>query len=126
MMRRGVGFSRALASAAVVAFALAGPPFSPTDAQVIGTGQNVVPVYEGWEQNADGTFNLVFGYFNRNWEEELDVPVGPDNILEPGGSDHGQPTHFLPQTQSVPLPRSGSEGFRQERSCLDADHARKD
>ena len=97
MMRRGVGVSRTLASAAVVAFALAGPPSSPTAAQVIGTGQNVVPVYEGWEQNADGTFNLVFGYFNRNWDEELDVPVGPDNILEPGGADQGQPTHFLPR-----------------------------
>ena len=61
------------------------------------TGQNVVPVYEGWEQNPDGSFNLLFGYFNRNWEEALDVPVGPDNNIEPGGSDQGQPTHFLPR-----------------------------
>jgi hypothetical protein len=38
-------------------------------------GQNIAPVYEGWEQNADGSFNLVFGYMNRNWEEEIDVPL---------------------------------------------------
>jgi hypothetical protein len=66
-------------------------------AQASRTGQNVTPVYEGWEKNPDGTFNLVFGYFNRNWEEEVDVPVGLDNKLEPGTADQGQPTHFLPR-----------------------------
>jgi hypothetical protein len=60
-------------------------------------GQNVAPVYEGWERNPDGSFNLVFGYFNRNWVEEIDVPVGPNNTLDPGGPDSGQPTHFLPR-----------------------------
>ena len=60
-------------------------------------GQNIAPVYEGWEQNADGSFNLVFGYFNRNWEEEIDLPVGAENAIEPGGPDQGQPTHFLPR-----------------------------
>jgi hypothetical protein len=71
--------------------------FPRTSAQVISTGQDVVPVFEGWEQNADGTFNLVFGYFNRNWEEEIDIPTGPGNGIEPGGPDQGQPTHFLPR-----------------------------
>lgn len=61
------------------------------------TGQNVVPVFEGWIPNADGTFSMVFGYFNRNWEEEPIVPVGPDNNIEPGGPDRGQPTYFLPR-----------------------------
>ena len=61
------------------------------------TGQEVVPAYEGWEQNPDGSFNLVFGYMNRNWEEELDIPVGPNNNVAPGGPDQGQPTHFLPR-----------------------------
>jgi hypothetical protein len=60
-------------------------------------GQNIAPVYEGWEQNADGSFNLVFGYMNRNWEEEIDVPLGPGNTIEPGGPDQGQPTHFFPR-----------------------------
>ncbi len=61
------------------------------------SGQNIAPVYEGWEQNADGSFNLVFGYMNRNWEEEIDVPLGAENSIEPGGPDRGQPTHFLPR-----------------------------
>ena len=61
------------------------------------SGQEVVPAYEGWEQNPDGSFNLVFGTLNRNWEEELHIPIGPDNRIEPGGPDHGQPTWFLPR-----------------------------
>ena len=60
-------------------------------------GQNVAPGYEGWEQNEDGSFNFLFGYLNRNWLEEVDVPVGPDNMISPGPADQGQPTHFLPR-----------------------------
>src|SRR5262245_12689348 len=63
------------------------------------TGQNVVPVFEGWEKNADGSFNMVFGYMNRNYEAQLDVPVGPDNTIEPGPADQGQPTHFYARRQ---------------------------
>lgn len=60
-------------------------------------GQNVSPAYEGWLENEDGTFTMVFGYMNRNWQEELDVPVGDDNFLSPGPEDQGQPTHFRPR-----------------------------
>ena len=63
------------------------------------SGQDVVPVYEGWLRNADGTFTFVFGYFNRNWKEEPVIPAGPDNKLEPGEPDRGQPTYFLPRRQ---------------------------
>ena len=66
-------------------------------AQTYSRGQNASPAFEGWEQNADGSFNFLFGYMNRNWEEEIDVPIGPDNNIEPGGPDQGQPTHFLPR-----------------------------
>jgi len=69
----------------------------PVSAQAPTRGQNVAVVYEGFETNADGSFNLLFGYYNRNWEEELDVPVGPDNSIQPGGPDQGQPTHFFPR-----------------------------
>ena len=57
------------------------------------SGQGVAPVYEGFDVNADGSFNMWFGYMNRNYEEELDIPVGDANTFEPGG-DRGQPTHF--------------------------------
>jgi hypothetical protein len=59
-------------------------------------GQNVVPVFEGWERNADGTFDMLFGYFNRNSQEIVDVPLGPDNKIDPAPADRGQPTHFFP------------------------------
>jgi hypothetical protein len=65
--------------------------------QSYSSGQNVSPAYEGWEQNADGSFNFLFGYMNRNWEEEIDVPIGSDNGIEPGGPDQGQPARFLPR-----------------------------
>ena len=57
------------------------------------SGQGVSPVYEGFDTNPDGSHNMWFGYMNRNYEEELDIPVGSDNSFEPGG-DRGQPTHF--------------------------------
>jgi hypothetical protein len=60
-------------------------------------GQNVSPAYEGWDKNSDGTFNLLFGYMNNNWEQQLDVPVGPQNGFSPLAADQGQPTHFLPR-----------------------------
>ena len=60
-------------------------------------GQNVSPAFEGWVANDDGTFNLVFGYMNRNWDEELDVAPGPENSFSPGAPDQGQPTRFLPR-----------------------------
>ena len=64
---------------------------------IYSRGQNVAPSFEGWEQNPDGTFNLVFGYMNRNMDEMLHIPVGPDNVLEPGNIDQGQPTYFMPR-----------------------------
>ncbi len=63
------------------------------------SGQGVTPAYEGWFRNADGSFTLLLGYFNRNLKQALDIPVGPDNRIEPGGPDRGQPTHFLPRRQ---------------------------
>ena len=58
-------------------------------------------MYEGWLRNSDGTFTFVFGYFNRNWKEDpVDSAPGPDNKLEPGDTDRGQPTYFLPRRQS--------------------------
>ena len=57
-------------------------------------GQDVSPTYDGWDRNADGSYTLHFGYFNRNTEEEFDVPVGPDNRFDLENGDQGQPTHF--------------------------------
>jgi len=81
---------------ALVALALTVTSHS-AGAQSYSSGQNASPAFEGWELNADGSFNFLFGYMNRNWEEELNVPVGPANNLTPGDPDQGQPTRFLPR-----------------------------
>jgi len=61
------------------------------------SGQTVTPAYEGWYRNADGTFSLSFGYLNRNAEEVVDVPIGPNNFITPGAENQGQPSEFQPR-----------------------------
>src|SRR5207237_8727307 len=61
------------------------------------SGQSVVPIYEGWERVPDGSFNMVFGYLNRNHVQELTLPVGAQNTFDPGPADRGQPTYFYPR-----------------------------
>ena len=68
-------------------------PLPPTSAK----GQTVTPSFEGWYQNPDGTYTLSFGYFNRNTEEVVEIPVGSNNYIEPGDANQGQPTKFLPR-----------------------------
>ena len=104
------------------------------------SGQRVFPAYEGWEEDDDGSRYFLFGYMNANWEEELDVPVGPDNfvvavtddatsggeseLFMPTMADQGQPTRFLPRRNRfvfrVPVP-DGVEG-----TALDTDDGRRD
>src|SRR5438046_156144 len=59
------------------------------------SGASITGAFEGWFKNADGTFSLLLGYFNRNTKQELDIPIGPNNRVDGGGPDQGQPTHFL-------------------------------
>jgi hypothetical protein len=66
----------------------------------LGTrNEAVFPYFEGWYPNDDGTMTIMLGYYNRNTDQTLDVPIGPNNRIEPGGPDRGQPTHFLPRRQ---------------------------
>jgi hypothetical protein len=73
-----------------------------------GFGASITGAYEGWFEHAGGRFFLV-GYLNRNFERAMDVPIGPENRIEPGGPDLGQPAHFLPGRQTgmflVPVPK---------------------
>ena len=57
-------------------------------------GASITPAFEGWYKNDDGSFSLLIGYFNRNSKEPLDIPIGPNNKIEPGDPDQGQPTYF--------------------------------
>ena len=63
------------------------------------TGEAIFPALEGWGPNKAGQNVILFGYFNRNRDQTLDIPVGPNNKIEPGGPDFGQPTHFQPGRQ---------------------------
>jgi hypothetical protein len=88
MIRFGLVFATAIATG----FAAATPL-----AQVQPSVNNVTPIYEGWVPNADGSFELHFGYINRDWKHSVSVPVGAENALSPGGPDLGQPTNFSPR-----------------------------
>jgi hypothetical protein len=89
--------TRSVVAIASSALLLAGTASPSVHAQIrYARGQDVSPTFDGWERNSDGTFTLYFGYFNRNSDEEFDVPLGPDNAVDPGG-DRGQPTHFYPE-----------------------------
>ena len=72
-------------------------------------GTSVTPAFEGWFYGRDGSLNLLVGYFNRNTKQEFDIPVGPNNRVEPGGPDMGQPTHFASGRQwgvfSIKVPK---------------------
>jgi hypothetical protein len=106
-----------------LAFALGLAATAGAQSLTYSKGQNVAPAYEGWEQAADGARYFVFGYMNRNWDEELDVPIGPENGFAIGGDrgagapgfsfDQGQPTHFLPRRNrfvfKVPVPAGFGE-----------------
>jgi hypothetical protein len=91
-------FATVAALAAGGAMVSAQGPLLPSTPK-LGFGASVTPAYDGWFDNPDGTHTFVIGYYNRNWSQEVDIPIGPDNHFEPGEPDRGQPTHFLPRRQ---------------------------
>ena len=83
-------------------------PLAAQPQQRFDSGQDVQPIYEGWQRRPDGGITLHFGYLNRNYREQPGIPVGPDNFFSPGEPDRGQPAYFYPRTHrfvfSVPAP----------------------
>jgi hypothetical protein len=90
-----VAFTFAIALVHAASAQISPPTYIPQEK--FARGQDVVPSYDGYLRNVDGTFTMVFGYMNRNYEEELIIPAGPDNKVESGLPDQGQPTYFLPR-----------------------------
>jgi hypothetical protein len=80
----------ALGASAGSATPLAAQGLAPASAR----GRTVTPAFEGWYPNKDGTFSISFGYYNRNSDEVIDIPVGPENFVSPGDANQGQPTRF--------------------------------
>jgi hypothetical protein len=89
------------------------PSSLPLSLSLRERGSSVTPAFEGWYKTKDGATALLVGYFNRNSKQEFDIPVGPNNRIEPGGPDLGQPTHFTPGRQwgifSIKLPKDFGE-----------------
>lgn len=87
---------------------------APAHAQDDPRDRNVAVAYEGYSTNEDGSYELWFGYYNRTWDREFDVPIGPDNQIEPYGPDGGQPSHFFPKRNqfvfSVRVPADFGDG----------------
>ena len=86
----------ARALAVIFSVALIAAPSTSGQLQY-ASGQSIAPEFAGWVANSDGSFDMVFGYMNRNYEEHPHVPIGPNNKFEPGEIDRGQPTYFLPR-----------------------------
>ena len=107
-----------IAAAAAVTAASAVPAqaqVNPRDVPIVSQpqqrfdgGQDIQPIFEGWTRNDDGSYLFHFGYLNRNYREQPNIPVGPDNYFSPGAEDRGQPTYFYPRTQryqfTAPMP----------------------
>jgi len=70
------------------------PSSLPLTAPIRERGTSVTPAFEGWYFDKDGSQHVLVGYFNRNTKQEFDIPAGPNNRIEPGPADQGQPTHF--------------------------------
>ncbi|MBL4581899.1 MAG: hypothetical protein JKY29_08785 [Gammaproteobacteria bacterium] len=75
------------------------------------SGQHTEVAYEGWRVDDSGAITFTFGYFNHNWEEELDIPIGENNRFTTGDPDRGQPTHFLPRRNRFTFDVPAPEGF---------------
>lgn len=102
-----------------IGIALAGAGWAQSGPQTLplepyhDAGQSITGAFEGWFPNADGSFSLLLGYYNRNLKESIEIPVGAANRIEPGGPDQGQPTHFLAGRQwgvfTVTVPKDFGE-----------------
>ena len=86
-------------------------------------GRSITGAYEGWYDNKDGSHVFLVGYYNRNLAQEVDIPIGPNNRIEPGGPDFGQPTHFLPGRQvgmfTVTVPKEFTQQQRLTWTIVD-------
>jgi len=105
--RSFVSFFVAVATAAV-AVASAQVPRDRPLAPVPPDGQRVAPFFDGFYANPDGTITLSFGYSNLNRERTIEIPLGPDNFIEPKEYDGRQPTSF----PVAPVSDAGGGGRR--------------
>ncbi len=92
-----LGFGLATAVLVVIQFTTPAYGTQRPLGSVSGGGETTTPVFEGWYENTDGTYSISFGYFNRNFEQHLEIPLGPNNFIEPAQHNGMQPTFFAPR-----------------------------
>jgi hypothetical protein len=90
-------FAGGLAIAVLLASAPLGGQSQRPLAPLPPGGLRVAPFFDGWYTNPDGSITFSFGYSNLN-QEEVEIPLGPDNFIEPKQYDGRQPTYFPPGT----------------------------
>lgn len=100
---RAVCAALLIASAWTIAVSSQGPARLPLPLEPFGeAGEAVFPAFEGWGEAQDGSgYFIVLGYRNRNRTQRVEVPIGPNNRIEPDGPDYGQPTVFEPGRQET-------------------------
>lgn len=74
-------------------------------------GAGVAPYFDGWYANPDGSITLSFGFMNRNGSGAVEIPIGPNNAIEPSQFNGMQPTHF-------PVVRYAAFGGTRERGAF--------
>jgi hypothetical protein len=100
-MRAGFGAATTLIVATMLVSVAPGPLAQQaefTNNFKYNRGQAIQPIFEGWSWAPDGSINMHFGYLNRNYAEQPEIPIGANNRIEPGGPDRGQPTYFYSRT----------------------------
>ena len=91
------------------------------------SGQGVQPIFEGWSHAPDGSFNMHFGYLNRNYVEEP-YDSGRAEQQHRAGRARPRPADVLLHPHATqPLHRQRAEGLGQEpRADLDGHRQRQD
>ncbi len=97
MLNRSRRLTPLLALAVVLGAAAEGRAQADPQNFLFSSGQSIQPFFDGWSHHPDGGFDMHFGYLNRNYVEELHIPVGAANRMSPGEPDRGQATYFYPR-----------------------------
>jgi hypothetical protein len=80
-------------------------------APAIQRGEGVAPFFDGVYLNDDGSHTYSFGFMNRNQDEVIEIPIGPNNRITPEELNGMQPTYFPPVSY-------GGFGGRRERGAF--------
>jgi hypothetical protein len=88
-------------------------PLSP----LLPGGLRVAPFFDGWYANPDGTITFSFGYSNLN-REGVEIPIGPDNFIQPKQYDGVQPTAFPPAVSAADDSAAAARNDHRERGVF--------